>query len=155
MRVSTSARAVFSWSAGSKGELAWLTNGIDETIHAGHPHGGTDGAKVWSGELPSFPQTLTLDLGETRSTSAVAAAKGDLWTVQLGAFDGSVDNGDADSLDTWVATAELTPHAGVTLGVSFLSDLAESSAELVQELDAIKADLLTRGSTMYNLLYQI
>lgn len=76
---------------------------------------------------------LTLDLGETRSTSAVFGAAGELWTARAGAFEGSVDDGDADSLDTFVAALEVTPHEGLTFGVSYLSDLAESGAELVQD----------------------
>lgn len=76
---------------------------------------------------------LTLDLGETRSTSGVVGADGGLWTARIGAFEGSVDDGDGDGLDTWVAALELTPHEGITLGVSYLSDLAESNAELIQD----------------------
>jgi hypothetical protein len=76
---------------------------------------------------------LTLDLGETRSTSVVMGVEGELWAARLGTFVGSVDDGDANGLDTFVAALEVTPGEGFTLGVSYLSDLAESGAELVQE----------------------
>jgi streptogramin lyase len=58
-----------SYSAASKGDLARLTNGIFETIHAGNPNGGTDGKLIWQGKLPSLPQTLTIDLGAPRRVS--------------------------------------------------------------------------------------
>lgn len=84
---------------------------------------------------------LTLDLGETHSTSGVFGAEGELWTAKAGTFEGSVDDGDADSLDTWVASFEVTPHEGFTLGVSYLSDLAESDAELVQDASLYKDEV--------------
>lgn len=84
---------------------------------------------------------LTLVLGETRSTSAVFGAEGELWTARLGTFVGSVDDGDADGLDTFVAALEVTPHEGVNFGVSYLSDLAESGAELVQDESLYDAEV--------------
>ena len=47
-----------------KGEHALLTNGIFETFHNANPNGDTNGAKIWTGELPAgedgrtLPQTL-------------------------------------------------------------------------------------------------
>ena len=76
---------------------------------------------------------LTLDLGETRSTSGVFGVEGELWSVKVGTFEGSVDDGAADSLDTWVVALEVTPREGLSLGVSYLSDLAESGAGLVRD----------------------
>ena len=75
---------------------------------------------------------LTLELGETHTTAAVLALTGERWSAWLGTFEGSVDNGD-DGLDSWVAALEVTPREGVTLGASWISDLAESDAELVQD----------------------
>lgn len=75
---------------------------------------------------------LTLDLGETRTTAALYALEGERWSLFLGGFTGSVDDGD-DGLDSWVAAVTATPRPGVTFGASWLSDLAESDAELVQE----------------------
>jgi hypothetical protein len=75
---------------------------------------------------------LTLDLGETHTTSTVLSMDGTLWTAKVGAFEGSVDDRD-DGIDSWVAAVEVTPREGVTLGASWISDLAESDAELVQD----------------------
>ncbi len=75
---------------------------------------------------------LTLELGETHTTAALLALTGETWTASFGAFEGSVDDGD-DGFDSWVASIEAAPHEGVTLGASYISDLAESDAELVQD----------------------
>jgi hypothetical protein len=75
---------------------------------------------------------LTLELGETHTTAAVLALDGERWSVSLGTFEGSVDSGD-NSLDSWLAAFQVTPREGVTLGASWLSDLAESDAGLVAE----------------------
>lgn len=75
---------------------------------------------------------LALDLGETRTTAALYALEGERWSLSLGGFTGTVDDGD-DGLDSWVAAVTATPRPGVTFGASWLSDLAESDAELVQE----------------------
>lgn len=75
---------------------------------------------------------LTLELGETHTTAAVLSLNGEHWNASLATFTGSVDNGD-DSLDSWVAAFEATPCNGLSVGASWLSDLAESDAALVQE----------------------
>jgi hypothetical protein len=60
------AQAKWDYSAKvEKGDFALLTNGIYETYHDGDPNGGTDGAKIWTGDLPPSadgtipPQILT------------------------------------------------------------------------------------------------
>ena len=45
-------QATLRYSAETSGDLALLNNGILETIHAGHPNGGTNGKQIWQGELP-------------------------------------------------------------------------------------------------------
>ncbi len=75
---------------------------------------------------------LALDLGETRTTAALYALEGERWSLSVGGFTGAVDDGD-DGLDSWVAALTVTPRPGMTFGASWLSDLAESDAGLVQE----------------------
>lgn len=84
-------------------------------------------------ESQMISDPLTLELGETRGTSAVVVAEGDLWSARAGAFQGKVDKDHTNGIDTWVAAVELAPLEGLSLGVSYLSDLAESDAELVQD----------------------
>jgi hypothetical protein len=81
---------------------------------------------------------LTLALGETHTTAALLNLESALWTAKGGAFEGSVDDGD-DGIDSWVAAVEVIPQKGVTFGASWISDLAESDAELVKD-EAIYGD---------------
>ncbi len=88
------------------------------------------------GAYNSFMVTnpLTLDLGETNQTAALLSLQGELWTLRGGVFNGDIDPaGDADHIDNWVISLELNPAEWLTLGASYLSDLAESNADLVQE----------------------
>lgn len=75
---------------------------------------------------------LTLDLGETQNSAAVFGLGGDLWSMRVGLFNGEVDSSD-DTLDSFVAALAVTPSEGMNFGVSYLSDLAESSAGLVAD----------------------
>jgi hypothetical protein len=75
---------------------------------------------------------LTLELGETRTTAALLTLEGERWSTSVGAFEGAVDDGDG-SIDSWVAAVEVMPREGLTMGASWLSDLAESDADLVQD----------------------
>ena len=113
----------------------WQLYGQTPALHLGHqylPFGRFESAMI------SDP--LTLELGETHTTAAMLALTGDLWSAALGTFEGSVDNGD-DGLDSWVLAIETTPHEGVTLGASWISDLAESDAELVQDEGIYRDDM--------------
>lgn len=85
---------------------------------------------VYNSYMISDP--LTLELGETRSDVLVAALESELWTLKIGAFNGSVDNiADKAKIDSLVAALDVTPVENLTFGVSYLSDLAESGNELV------------------------
>jgi hypothetical protein len=57
---------------------------------------------------------------------------GERWRASAGVFEGSVDRND-DGLDSWVLAVKATPREGVMFGASWISDLAESGAELVTE----------------------
>ena len=58
--------ATFSYSGRYEGDMAWLSNGIIENFHAGHPWGGTNGQFIWKGDL-TVPQTLTLSFDQPRT----------------------------------------------------------------------------------------
>ena len=58
-------RASFSYSARVESPFSLLNNGIIEVIHSGNPNGGTDGKKIWTGDMPEIdgkipPQTLDI-----------------------------------------------------------------------------------------------
>ncbi|MCM2265540.1 MAG: LbtU family siderophore porin [Desulfuromonadales bacterium] len=105
----------------------WELVGQTPALHLGRqylPFGRFDSAMI------SDP--LTLELGETHTTAGLLALTGERWSATVGAFEGSVDDGD-EGLDSWVAAVEATPLEGVTVGASWISDLAESDAQLVAD----------------------
>jgi hypothetical protein len=77
---------------------------------------------------------LTLELGETQNTAVLFALEGDVWTFKTGVFKGSTDPvGDQNHIDSWVASLEFSLGENLGFGASYLSDLAESGNELVQD----------------------
>ncbi|MCE9608127.1 MAG: hypothetical protein K8U03_24845 [Planctomycetia bacterium] len=73
-------RAQVAYSSTSSNGLALLNNGIVETYNAGHPHGGTDGKKIWQGDWPSEGNpTLELALPTPRrvNTAVVHGVQAD------------------------------------------------------------------------------
>jgi hypothetical protein len=75
---------------------------------------------------------LTLALGETRATAMQTGAGGGLLSLALFAFNGAADEtGSEDHINDGGAALTLTPLAGLELGASVLSDLAESNAALL------------------------
>ena len=85
---------------------------------------------------------LTLELGETNNTALYFGwAVADRVDLKLGVFSGETDTvGDNDTIDSWVASLEGSPFEGLTLGASYLSDLAESDIGLVNDT-AVDGDL--------------
>jgi len=77
---------------------------------------------------------LTLELGETQDTAALFALEGDVWTLKTGIFNGGTDAaGDQNDVDSWVASLEISLGGNLSFGASYISDLAESDNELVQD----------------------
>lgn len=77
---------------------------------------------------------LTLELGETRDTALLLALEGELWTLKAGTFNGGVDPaGDDDTIDSWVLALDFTLGERLGFGASYISDLAESDNQLVQD----------------------
>ncbi len=64
-------QAKFSYSAKAEGDFALLNNGIMESVHAGNPNGGTDGKKIWQGELNGAPQTLEIAFDAPQKISKI------------------------------------------------------------------------------------
>lgn len=75
---------------------------------------------------------LTLELGETNKTAALFGFGSEKLSAHLGFFNGDFDEaGDNDQVDSWVLSIEAAPSADLKLGVSAISDLAESDNELL------------------------
>ena len=75
---------------------------------------------------------LTLALGETRATALQLGYQPDLVTLSAFAFNGAADQaGSEDHLSDWGVSLTVTPLAGLELGSSYLSDLADSNAALL------------------------
>lgn len=86
---------------------------------------------------------LTLDLGEAND-SAVNLGWGvaDRITVKTTIFAGGTDTvGDNDAIDSFAASVETTPIHGLTLGASYISDLAESGIGLVTDASLYTASV--------------
>jgi hypothetical protein len=82
--------------------------------------------------MVSSPQTL--ELGESANTALLLALESDLWSVKAAGFSGEVDKpNSSDTIDAWVAAIEFNLSEAVRFGGSYISDLAESGAELVQD----------------------
>lgn len=98
---------------------------------------------------------LSLELGESNNTAAVFGLQGDLLKIHIGAFNDDVDTQDDDQIDSWVASLELTPTEKLAFGVSYLSDLAESDIELVQNEDIYRSSVAAGGAYLTWQLWQI
>lgn len=103
---------------------------------------------MYSSGMVSDP--LTLELGETRRTSAVFGVESEPWTVRFGVFDDyTAPDGDDQQLESWVAAVEMTPSENVSFGASWLNDLAESGAGLVQD-ESLYGDSVPAVSAFVN-----
>ena len=76
---------------------------------------------------------LTLELGETNHTALLIGAGGPLVSLNLGAIRGRADLEEEKEgvIDTGVFSLDLHLLEGMDIGLSYLTDLAESDAELV------------------------
>jgi len=93
------------------------------------------------GEYPShfISDPLTLELGETRETAVLLGFESDLFALSGFLFNGDAekvdDDGDPeeDHVKDWGVSAKMMPNAHLELGASFLSDLADTDADLGSE----------------------
>jgi len=87
---------------------------------------------VFSSHFVSDP--LTLELGETSETAALVGYGHKWFSASLYVFNGDAGKlGEEDQLRDWGTSLVLTPLDGLELGGSYLSDLADSNAELVED----------------------
>jgi hypothetical protein len=100
------------------------------------------------GNFDSFfiSDPLTLELGETRESAAVAGVANDMFNLSFGVFNGDIDEkGDDDHIDSFVASAVYTmPEDAVeglelTGGISWISNIADSDV-LGDEIDGGELD---------------
>ena len=77
---------------------------------------------------------LTLELGETNESAAVAGFRNDWLELSVGAFNGDIDEtGDENHIDNYLASAIFTlpettvPDFNLTAGISVISNIADSN----------------------------
>lgn len=114
--------ATFTYSGHTDRPMSLLNNGIIEVIHAGHPDGGTDGKKIWSGDLPEIdgqivPQTLEFDFGTPRTFDKIVlhGLRGDNAFCTLLDYDLQVSVSDGTWLTLAVARSSVPPSDVVSL----------------------------------------
>lgn len=75
---------------------------------------------------------LTLEIGETNDAGLMLVLETDLVKMHVGAFNGEADTvDDHDNIDSVFASVALSPIENMVMGASYISDLAESDAGLV------------------------
>ena len=116
--------------------------GHELTLHAGRlylPFGNFNTNMISDG--------LTLDLAETRDSAVLLEFSCDKMTSKLAVFNGDTDSNDNDDhVDSWVAAIEIQPHSALTLGASYMNDLAESDIELVGDSSLYGHDVPAAGA---------
>lgn len=112
------------------------------TLHAGRlylPFGNFNTNMISDG--------LTLNLAETRDSALLLEFHGDKVTCKLALFNGDTDSDDNnDHVDSWVAAIEFHPLPALTLGASYINDLAESDIELVGDSSLYRHDVPAAGA---------
>lgn len=74
---------------------------------------------------------LTLELGETNETALLLSRSSDLYGFSVGFFNGDVrEVGDDDELDDVVASLSFTPVKDITIGASYISDIADTDGDI-------------------------
>jgi len=109
---------------------------MDEgTIIFGSPYGLTLTAGkmyvpfgVFGSHFISDP--FTLELGETNESAVLITYEKSIFELSLGAFNGTADQSSENTVDDWVASITAEPVAGVTIGVSYISDISDTDAAL-------------------------
>ena len=87
---------------------------------------------VYSSHFITSP--LTQELGEIRESAVLLGYGNDLWSVSGFFFNGAAEKiGVEDQLRDWGGSFVMMPTAGLEVGGSYLSDLADSDAELLME----------------------
>ncbi len=81
---------------------------------------------------------LILELGETRKTAVLGRFQTDLFGLSAFVFNGDEKQaGEKDRIRDWGAGVTVAPLHGLEIGASYLSDLADSNAELFADVDNV------------------
>lgn len=122
-----------------------LTSPYGLTVTAGNmyiPFG------MFNSHFISDPQTL--ELGETNESAILIAYGSDMFDISIGAFNGDFDDvnvGDAegadDKVDDFVVSLTVTPAEGISFGASYISDIADTDAELGEAFQNISGEVYT------------
>ncbi len=64
-------RATIAYSGAVENDVKLLTNGVLETVHAGHPQGGTEGKNIWTADLATGPKNLDIVFDQARPIDKV------------------------------------------------------------------------------------
>lgn len=84
---------------------------------------------VFNSHFISDPQTL--ELGETNESVVMTGMGNDRFSISIGAFNGDMhEKGDDDKVDDYFAAVEVTPVEGISFGASWLSDIADTDADI-------------------------
>lgn len=95
---------------------------------------------------------LTLELGETRESAVLVGYEDDLLGAALGAFRGEVGKAGSDPrVNNLVAALNLTPVEGLTLGGSWITDIAEG-AGLIDLIPEGEVEEFVGGASAYFIL---
>lgn len=73
---------------------------------------------------------LTLELGETNESAVLITYAKGIFEFSAGAFNGMADQSSENTVDDWVASLTVTPAKTVTVGVSYISDISDTDADL-------------------------
>ncbi len=75
---------------------------------------------------------LTLELGELQETALLAGYRQQQWTISIFVFSGEISKvGQENHFRDWGVSLSASPAENLMVGASFVSDLAESNAELL------------------------
>ncbi len=73
---------------------------------------------------------MTLEIGETNETALLFTYGNDTYDISFGTFNGDTrEAGDDNRIDDYVASLNVNAAEGVSFGVSYISDIADSDAD--------------------------
>ena len=89
---------------------------------------------MFNSHFISDPQTL--ELGETAQSALMVSYGIDMVDISLGLFNGDVDKvGKDNKIDDLFAAVNINPAEGISLGASYISDIADTDADITGEAD--------------------
>ncbi len=83
---------------------------------------------VFNSHFVSDPQTL--ELGETGDSVAALSYGNDIITATVAVFNGDAEEGGANDIEDYVLALDVNPIDGVSLHASYISDMAETDADI-------------------------